>query len=175
VAILALLAAACDKGPVDAAPLEKIDAGAPICTECGDCEEAFAVTDRRHYVRPVVYPDYPPAGGPHDPCWADWGVHDAPIPTERWVHNLEHGGIVYLYDPDAIEEGALSELQRFVSEHNRTLLAPAPDLPTPFAALAWGYRLLSSCVDLAVVEQYWTERFGLSPESADGNPPANCR
>jgi hypothetical protein len=26
-----------------------------------------------------------------------WGVHDTPVIGDRWVHDLEHGGIVVLY------------------------------------------------------------------------------
>ena len=29
---------------------------------------------------------------------ADWGVYHEAVPEERWVHNLEHGGIVILYN-----------------------------------------------------------------------------
>jgi hypothetical protein len=173
-AAFALFASACE-GTYDAAPLERVDAGTPICTVCGDCEEAFAVVERKHLVRPIAYPDYPPAGGPHDPCWAPWGVHETPVATARWVHNLEHGGIVYLYQPDDIDPGDLAELTRFVEEHGRTLVAPAPELTTTFAALAWGYRLLSSCFDIAATEQFRNERFARAPENIDGNPPANCR
>src|SRR5260221_8549375 len=69
------------------------DTGAPICTRCDACEDAKCVTSYNHVLGPVSYPDPPPVGGDHYPCWAKWGVHTEVVPPERWVHNLEHGGI----------------------------------------------------------------------------------
>src|SRR5688572_1109535 len=47
---------------------------------------------------PVTYRHYPPASGPHWSPAHSWGVYDdRSIPPEWWVHNLEHGGIVFLF------------------------------------------------------------------------------
>src|SRR5262249_13053589 len=63
-----------------------------VCTKCGDCEEDIPVdpNDAIHVPDAVDYPDPPPVGGPHNPCWTTWGVHTDVVPPERWVHNLEH-------------------------------------------------------------------------------------
>src|SRR5262249_7945591 len=45
----------------------------------------------------VSYRANPPASGPHYPTPAPWGVAATELPRERWVHNLEHGGLVLLY------------------------------------------------------------------------------
>lgn len=44
------------------------------------------------------YNSTPPASGPHWPSPAQWGAYDTPVPDERAVHNLEHGGIVISYN-----------------------------------------------------------------------------
>src|SRR4051794_21406825 len=69
------------------------------CGACGgDCTLEQLEYDQSYHVGgPIDYADRPPAGGPHDPCWAPWGVHSEPVADDHWVHNLEHGGIVYLY------------------------------------------------------------------------------
>lgn len=38
--------------------------------------------------------------GPHRPLWAAFGEYEF-LPLQRWIHNLEHGGIVALYHPCA--------------------------------------------------------------------------
>ena len=35
----------------------------------------------------------------HYPVWARYEEHAAPVARGYWVHNLEHGGIVFLYKP----------------------------------------------------------------------------
>jgi hypothetical protein len=55
------------------------------------------------------YNHYPPASGPHYDAPANWGIYDQPLPEGRWVHNLEHGGIVILYKcpsgcPDLVKQ-----------------------------------------------------------------------
>jgi len=89
-----------------------------VCTTCGDCEEERPVESASHLLGPIDYPDPPPAGGDHNPCWTTWGVHADVVPVERWVHNLEHGGVVYLYregaapnaDAGTSDDGTLAEL-----------------------------------------------------------------
>ena len=44
---------------------------------------------------------FPPAAGAHTPAWATWGFHREPVDPRRVVHNLEHGGIVIWWGPDA--------------------------------------------------------------------------
>ncbi len=46
----------------------------------------------------TTYNSTPPTSGPHWPSPAPWGVYDAPIPDERAVHNMEHGGVVISYN-----------------------------------------------------------------------------
>ncbi len=43
------------------------------------------------------YNSSPPTSGPHGPV-LPWGVQDLPVPKERAVHNMEHGGVVVWYD-----------------------------------------------------------------------------
>nr|CAB3262981.1 uncharacterized protein LOC100186103 [Phallusia mammillata] len=48
-----------------------------------------------------LYPkDVIPNSGPHRTVWAVYGEHKY-VPPGRFVHNLEHGGVVFLYHPCA--------------------------------------------------------------------------
>ena len=46
----------------------------------------------------IAYPSYPPTSGPHWPGATSWGFHTEPVPDERAIHNLEHGGVVASYN-----------------------------------------------------------------------------
>ena len=149
-------------------------AGSDLCTSCGGCAEALPVTSRLHVTGPLEYPDPPPVGGDHDPCWAPWGVHSEAVPPRNWVHNLEHGGVVFLYNcPD----GCSADLEAFAAlarANQRTLLTPYADLPARFALVAWGHRILSACVDKPVFQAFYDMHFDHGPESLASDPPAEC-
>jgi hypothetical protein len=66
------------------------------------CGNVAAVTDEGRLHIPFCtaqhYVSNPPASGPHWPAPAFWGIYGWVLPEEWWVHNLEHGGIVLLYN-----------------------------------------------------------------------------
>jgi hypothetical protein len=142
----------------------------PLCSACGGCEEIIEVVSTMHTNNPVTYPDPPPTSGPHNPCWGRWGVHDEPLAAERWVHNLEHGGVVFLYNcPEGCDQevAALKQLNR---NRHRTIITAYAVLPTRFAVVSWGHRLLSDCFDLATFDAFFERNFDHGPES-NANPP----
>ncbi|CAN5561446.1 hypothetical protein BH09MYX1_BH09MYX1_42190 [soil metagenome] len=46
----------------------------------------------------IQYPTNPPASGPHYPIWAAFQEFSTPVPRPFWVHSLEHGAVVLLYN-----------------------------------------------------------------------------
>lgn len=150
------------------------DAGLEPCTSCGSCSEQLPVTSWTHVPGPIVYPDPPPVGGNHDPCWAPWGIHEDEVPARNWVHNLEHGGVVFLHHcPD----GCAADLEAFENlarRNERTLLTAYPELPARFALVAWGNRLVSDCLDIAAFQAFYDAHFDHGLESIGSGPPASC-
>lgn len=145
-----------------------------ICTRSAECEQRIPIDSAQHVQGPIAYPDPPPAGGDHDPCWGSWGVHDTPLAAPHWVHNLEHGGVVLLYHcPDGCE-AEVSMLAAFVSGHPRTLLTEYPDMEARFAVVAWGYRLAMHQLDLDAIADFYAAHFDRAPESIDADPPSGC-
>ena len=147
------------------------------CIACGgDCEaSSTVVADRNHTNDPVSYDDNPPMGGPHSPCWAEWGVHETEVPAENWIHNLEHGGVVVLYDcPTGCAQDVATLSDWVESLGNAALLSPASSLSMPFAIVAWEHRLLSSCVDLTAMNLFFVEHGNRAPETVTAPPPASC-
>src|SRR5688500_9994024 len=102
---------------------------------------------------PINWPTNPPASGPHYPAWARWAEsYDDPIDRGFWVHNLEHGGVVFLYNcPEGCDadlaalEAAVQALppdERCVPPPEaRWIVTPDPLLPpdVKIAAVSWGH------------------------------------
>jgi len=125
---------------------------------------------------PITYADSPPSSGDHRPAWGRWGEYDY-LPPQRWLHNLEHGGLAFLYDPCAPIEviNALRAYVRALPEDDsgpfRWVLTPYPDLPTPVAAVAWEWTWQAECVDIESLDKFVTDHYRQAPEDfgADGS------
>jgi hypothetical protein len=121
-----------------------------------------------HVDGPVKYAVTPPVGGPHNPIWMNAGLYTEPIPSERAVHNLEHGAVWITYRPD-LPQSQVQELrdlftkQSMIAEaqdggrSNRFVdLSPwaSNDLPAPVVISAWGFQLRVQKADDARLQQF---------------------
>jgi hypothetical protein len=175
-----------DEGP--SARTDEGDAGVALVADAGAC----GVTTARVNPDPAVHVEQgsaltfasnPPCGGNHYPVWATWGVHDTPIPRGNWIHNLEHGGVVFLYrcaNRAACPELA-AKVEAFVAAlpsdpkcsaesppiKNRAVVTPDPDLPAgvEVAVAAWGYNLVARCIDETAFRNFYLARAGQAPEN----------
>ncbi|HLI27482.1 MAG TPA: DUF3105 domain-containing protein [Chloroflexota bacterium] len=94
---------------------------------------------------PIAYQHYPPTSGPHYPRPARWAFYEAEVPEGYWVHNLEHGGIVFLYRCDDDCAARVAALRAVYEQlppsrwgHVKALATPYSRLAPPLAAVAWG-------------------------------------
>ena len=142
---------------------------------CAPTEQLLPITQPAyHQDGKISYPDPPPVGGNHNPNWGTWGVHDAPLRPECWVHNLEHGGVVYLYHcPDGCPS-EVAELASFVTGRKQALLTSYDALPTRFAVVAWGARITSDCFDLASLELFYATHANHGTEQISSEPSTPC-
>lgn len=127
----------------------------------GDGAAHPGALEHQHVDGPVTYSITPPVGGPHDGIWMNAGVYTKPIPSERAVHNMEHGAVWITYRPD-LPASQVAALTAFVTKQslipetgetatgatttnsNRYLdLSPWADdsLPSPIVMSAWGHQL----------------------------------
>lgn len=148
------------------------------CDACGgDCViEELAYAERYHDSEPIVYADLPPAGGPHNPCWTTFGAHATEALDDNWVHNLEHGGVAYLYactdcPDDAAAIAALTE-----EEAPFALSTPYVEMAdvARFAAVAWQFRLLAGCFDRDTFAAFHDAHVDHAPESLASDPGTGC-
>jgi hypothetical protein len=119
----------------------------------------------------ITYRSNPPASGPHYPVWGRYEEFAAPLARGYWVHNLEHGGIVFLYRPDApaATVDALRNVYRGLSNdrdcgHRLALMTPDPALPRPVAAVAADWLLLADTVDSAALNNFVAAHRNRGPE-----------
>jgi hypothetical protein len=121
---------------------------------------------------PISYRNNPPASGPHYPVWARYQEFATAVGRGYWVHNLEHGGIVFLHRPDAPAAtiGALRDAFASVPNdpqcgHRRALLTPDPLLARPFAVVAADWVLEADVVDPALIRSFVLSRRNRAPEN----------
>lgn len=183
-----LLACSSETAPSNTPADAKVDSTAPLLTDAGTC----GVTTTRLSPDPaahveqgstLVFLSNPPSGGNHYPFWTTWGIHDTAVPRGNWIHNLEHGGVAFLYrcaSRAACPELA-SKLEAFVKTlpqdpicgsqvppvRNRAVVTPDPDLPVgvEVAAVAWGHSLIARCIDEAAFRDFYTVHFGHTAEN----------
>lgn len=96
----------------------------------------------------------PPTAGPHCATPLSCQAYDTEQPPCAWLHNLEHGHAVLLYN---CPEGCPEEVARLEQARNeartgangvrRALVAPAPGMPNRVAALLWRRAYLADSAD----------------------------
>ncbi|MDQ3916499.1 MAG: DUF3105 domain-containing protein [Actinomycetota bacterium] len=139
------------------------------CTEIEEHEEEGA-----EHVE--VEPDYgtnPPTSGNHLQTPASAGFFAEPVRPGAVVHNMEHGQIVFWYDPDAPEE-TLDLIEAVVEqEPAATLAVPWEELESPytFAMTAWGASQHCREVSQEVVDEFRERYQGRGPEQIPGIEP----
>jgi hypothetical protein len=156
----------------------------------GTTGPANGVLAHEHVDGPVQYAVTPPVGGPHNAEWMNCGVYDQPVPSERAVHNLEHGAIWITYQP-SLPQSEVDQLRTFFA-HQTVLtpiagqsssrymdLTPYPGLPAPIVVSSWGYQLrltsptdprLQQFVDKFRSSQQYTPEFGSPCTGGLGTP-----
>lgn len=135
-----------------------------------------------HVTGPVTYSVTPPVGGNHNGVWMNAGVYTEPLPTERAVHDLEHGAVWITYRPNlpASEVKALQDFvgkQSMIDESNNAnrymLLSPwaSNTFPAPIVVSSWGYQLyLNSPMDPRLQEFVNTFRHNKTYTPEFGSP-----
>jgi hypothetical protein len=127
----------------------------------------------------IQWDSNPPSSGPHYPIWAAYQAYDDPVPRGYYVHDLEHGAIVFVFNcgdagcPDVVAAfHAASDslpddpLCTAAGEgvRVRTVITPDPLLDVTVAAAAWGWTYKAECIDLPSLEAFAAAHYGQGPE-----------
>jgi hypothetical protein len=150
--------------------VEYVTTGWPQTSHNGQASRALA---HDHVTGPVTYSVTPPAGGPHNAAWMNCGIYDKPVPSERAVHNLEHGAVWITYQP-SLPQSEVDQLRAFAGKQTMVSstegapsrymdLTPYPGLPSPIVISSWGFQLkVSSPADPRL--QQFVNTFRASPK-----------
>jgi hypothetical protein len=105
-------------------------------------EQTWADLGRDHVQKKVDYPMSPPAGGNHNPAWADCDakVYTKQVPAEKAVHSLEHGAVWVTYNDKASKAG-IKQLAEKVSKTPYSFMSPYQNQSSPITLTAWGHQL----------------------------------
>lgn len=133
----------------------------------------------------IQWDSNPPSSGPHFPIWAAYQAYTSPVPRGYYVHDLEHGAIVFLYNcpdaggcPDVV--AALQKASDSIPDDPlctaagegvrvRTVITPDPLIDVPVAAAAWGWVYKAQCADLPTLEAFAQQHYGRGPEELCSN------
>jgi hypothetical protein len=163
-------------GPAENVGVQQADDGRTHVADGTDCrnDPAQCGTD--------PYSSVPAVSGPHWGTPAAWGVYSSPLAESQSIHNLEHGGIVIWYDPEALTVEQIDELTTYVQNQNATglsgrykfILSPwggSEPLPSPVVGTAWRWILELDTVDTAAIDEFARAHYGQSPEPNGGPGP----
>jgi Protein of unknown function (DUF3105) len=139
---------------------------------------------------PVTYVSNPPSSGNHYPIWAAFQTYDVDVPEGYWVHDLEHGAVVFTYDcPGGCAED-VTAAQEFIDSlpadpicdvdagdpRVRMTMTPDPNVTTKFAASSWGWTLRADCFDPVAFGAFVQAHYGQGREllCAQGTTQPSC-
>jgi hypothetical protein len=141
----------------------------PIPTE-------YAVADEGvHHIEDgatATYAHYPPSSGLHYGRYLAWGFYEEEVPPEFWVHSLEHGGIVILYNCSTDCAEIEAELEQFMNtappddvfNEVKLLISPNSLIEHKVIALAWGWELDLQTVDHELLLDFYQRHVNQGPE-----------
>jgi len=120
------------------------------------------------------YAHYPPSSGMHFGQYLNWGMYSDDVPPEFWVHSLEHGGIVILYNCAKADDCAKTKqtLKNFYNsappdpefKKIKLLITPNAKITYPVTALAWGYELNLGDVNQGALLTFYEKYVNQGPE-----------
>lgn len=124
---------------------------------------------------PVEYNSRPPTSGPHYTAWyPSYGVLTETVDPRTWVHNLEHGAVVLLYNcsegcPDLVQQirdlqGTLPRSRNAKVGGPRMLATPYTDMDSRIAVVAWGWLLELDDLDPDQITRFYNGRIDRGPE-----------
>lgn len=107
------------------------------------------------------------------------GAYNVEIDAEFWVHNLEHGYIVVLYNcPNDSCPGDFDKLKTWRKSlppdpaakgqlnYAKVLVLPWHTMAKKFAAVSWDYYIGWDSLDISKVQEFYDNHVGQSPEGA---------
>ena len=114
------------------------------------------------------YPSSPPTSGPHSEDTVSAGTYDEPVDVAAAIHSLEHGAVIFWFDPSVADSPEIAEIRAFLADNqDHAVMAPydypdegdAGSLPkgTAFSLTAWHYVQNCAQPSLPVVADFMSK------------------
>ena len=117
------------------------------------------------------YNSTPPTSGPHYDTPAAWGDSHSTVPEETWIHNLEHGGIVALYNCPQACPGLVKSLDEFLKSGSfskygyvKMVVTPYSKIPNKLTLVAWTHYLPLADYDDEAMRTFFDDHQDNGPE-----------
>jgi hypothetical protein len=142
-----------DVYPAETIPPPRERSLARAAAEAGCTVRSFPSFGREHTTKRVRYRTNPPTSGPHYPVPAADGIYDEPPSTEKLVHSLEHGRVIFQFALGAPAQ-VRGQLKALVKEDPRHVILTANQTAMPFevAATAWRHYVACRTVNAATFD-----------------------
>ncbi len=136
-------------------------------TQGGDgMGEQYSIIGKNHIPEGSTVDNYnsnPPSSGDHYGTPANWGFYAEPIPDERVVHNLEHGGMWIAYTN--VSEETIDRVKSFAQANSQAVIAtPRPANDANIAFVAWGRVMKLDTFNETVAEEFLLANLNNAPE-----------
>ncbi len=111
----------------------------------------------------IAFTHNPPVTGPHYPMWAAYDRSYPSLARGYWLHDAEHGAVVFAYRCDPAAAGCADDIAALEAAvralptdptctapvRQRAIVVADPALPADvrIAAVAWGFAYTATCVD----------------------------
>lgn len=169
----------CGGGPADPVPDTRDDGAVDITSFPAGNPPAGVIlnvpNEGRLHVDSDSNPTYatnPPASGPHFEVPADTGFYCEQLATGHWVHSLEHGYIVVLFDPQKagpLAEPALRGLLAIAPAsptfgNQKLVITPYSGLAHAFCVVAWNRQLYLDLPDVCAILSFYQTYIDQGPE-----------
>jgi Protein of unknown function (DUF3105) len=127
----------------------------------------------------IQYNHNPPTSGCHynlgyGTAPIQTGAYDREVQPEYWVHNLEHGYIVVLYNCPSGCQQQFTQLRQWykglpadptgVVPYAKVVILPYAEMSVPFAALSWDWYDPIPVFSVKEVQRFYANHVGHGPE-----------
>ena len=134
---------------------------------------AYTATSTNHVAlgTRVTYSSNPPCIGQHYGRVVPGGVYTSAVAPEYWVHDLEHGAIVMLYDCSTGCTGEMDALEAIANARPPDargrfcwLLSPYNGMGSRVAVIAWGWVYQADCIHEDEINAFIDAHYRRAPE-----------
>ncbi len=124
-------------------------------------DDAFTASGQRHLAVGTTfsgYPTLPPYAGPHWEVPSRCGIYEQQQPIEAMVHSMEHGVILFHFQPDLFRANEVTEMRIVASgllrEGRRLIMTPNRQMDSAVVLTSWGRILELDSFEPETVEAF---------------------